>query len=315
MNKIKVVSLVGPTASGKTRLAVELARKFDGEVISADSMQIYKGMRIATAKPSAEETRGVPHHLIDFVPPGESYSVACFVRDAKAAVADISSRGRLPIIAGGTGLYVDSLLNNISFTEEKRDDALTGELWKSYERDGLEPLLDELGAFDPESAQRLKAERNPKRIIRAIEFYKTSGMTITEQNRLSREKESPYSAIKLGINYRDRQKLYDRINLRVELMLGQGLLDEARQVLSGELSSTSAMAIGYKELAPYIRGEKPLGECVERLKRETRRYAKRQLTWFRRDAEIHWLYPDELGGFEELLSEAEAVVEKGLIYG
>ena len=315
MNKIKVVSLVGPTASGKTRLAVELARKFDGEVISADSMQIYKGMRIATAKPSAEETRGVPHHLIDFVPPGESYSVACFVRDAKAAVADISSRGRLPIIAGGTGLYVDSLLNNISFTEEKRDDALTEELWKSYERDGLEPLLDELGAFDPESAQRLKAERNPKRIIRAIEFYKTSGMTITEQNRLSREKESPYSAIKLGINYRDRQKLYDRINLRVELMLGQGLLDEARQVLSGELSSTSAMAIGYKELAPYIRGEKPLGECVERLKRETRRYAKRQLTWFRRDAEIHWLYPDELGGFEELLSEAEAVVEKGLIYG
>lgn len=310
-NSIKVVSIVGPTASGKTKLSVKLAKKFDGEIVSADSMQIYKGMQIATAKPTIDETEGIKHHLIDFVSPDETYSVAMFVKDASNCIAGIYSRGKLPFIVGGTGLYVDSLLNNISFSEEQRDEKLSLELRKIYEEQGIDTLLEMLSEFDIDSANRLKAERNPKRIIRAIEFYKTTGITITEQNEKSKLEKSPYSPIKIGLNYKDRAKLYERINKRVDLMLENGLVDEAKDVLSNKLSFTSIKAIGYKELLPYLKGEKTLDECVEKLKMETRRYAKRQITWFKRDLNINWLYADEYNSFEELIADAVEIIKKG----
>ena len=310
-NSIKVISIVGPTASGKTNLAVKLAQKFNGEIVSADSMQIYKGMQIATAKPTFAETEGVKHHLIDFVSPDETYSVAMFVKDASKCIADIYSRGKLPFIVGGTGLYVDSLLNNITFSEEQRDEKLSLELRKIYEEQGIDTLLKMLSEFDIDSSNRLKAERNPKRIIRAIEFYKTTGITITEQNEQSKLEKSPYSPIKIGLNFKDRAKLYERINKRVDLMLENGLVNEAKDVLSSKLSFTSIKAIGYKELLPYFNGEKTLDECVEKLKMETRRYAKRQITWFKRDLDINWLYADKYNSFEELLADAVEIIIKG----
>ena len=310
-NSIKVISIVGPTASGKTNLAVKLAQKFNGEIVSADSMQIYKGMQIATAKPTFDATEGVKHHLIDLVSPDENYAVAMFVKDASKCIADIYSRGKLPFIVGGTGLYVDSLLNNITFSEEQRDEKLSLELRKIYEEQGIDTLLKMLSEFDIDSANRLKAERNPKRIIRAIEFYKTTGITITEQNEKSKLVKSPYSPVKIGINYKDRAKLYERINKRVDLMLENGLVNEAKDVLSSKLSFTSIKAIGYKELLPYFNGEKTLDECVEKLKMETRRYAKRQITWFKRDLDINWLYADKYNSFEELLADAVEIIKKG----
>ena len=278
-------------------------------------MQIYSGMSIATAKPDMEERQGIPHHLMDFLPPDSTYSVAMFAEDAKRCIFEISGRGKLPIIAGGTGLYIDSLLNNIQFSDAVRDESLSQKLWEEYSANGAEYLLEQLNEFDPESAQRLSKEQNPKRIIRAIEFYRTTGSTITEQIKQSKLIPSPFEPIKIGLNFRDREKLYDRINLRVDLMLEQGLLEEAREVLASSLSFTSVKAIGYKELAPYINGEDTLENCIEKLKRETRRYAKRQLTWFRRDKDINWLYADDYGSFEELLSAAVSIIDKGLIYG
>jgi len=314
-NKIKLITVVGPTASGKTRLGVELAKRYGGEVISADSMQIYKGMQIATAKPTVEEMQGIPHHLMDFLEPNQTYSVAMFVDDAKKCIEDISSRGKIPVIVGGTGLYVDSLLNNISFHESQRDTGLSEKLRELYYTEGVDYLLDMLRKFDGESAERLETEKNPKRIIRAIEFYKTTGITITEQNKNSKNEERPYSAIKLGLNFEDRQKLYDRINKRVDLMVEAGLVSEAKRVFNSELSFTSVKAIGYKELFPYLKGELPLEECVEKLKQETRRYAKRQITWLKRDKEINWLYPDKADSFEQLFEQAVQITDKGLTYG
>lgn len=278
-------------------------------------MQIYKGMQIATAKPTVEEMQGIPHHLMDFLEPNQTYSVAMFVDNAKKCIEDISSRGKIPVIVGGTGLYVDSLLNNISFHESQRDTGLSEKLWELYYAEGVDYLLDMLRKFDGESAERLETEKNPKRIIRAIEFYKTTGITITEQNKNSKNEESPYSAVKLGLNFEDRQKLYDRINKRVDLMVEEGLVSEAKRVFNSELSFTSVKAIGYKELFPYLKGELPLEECIEKLKQETRRYAKRQITWFKRDKEINWLYPDKADSFEQLFEQAVQITDKGLTYG
>ena len=278
-------------------------------------MQIYQGMAIATAKPTQEEMQGIPHHLIEFLPPDQTYSVALFVRDAARCIKEITARGRLPIIAGGTGLYVDSLLNHVQFSEEQRDEAYAAQLRAELLQNGVEPLLQRLWEVDAASARRLSAEKNPKRIIRALEFYHTTGTTITEQLAQSRQTPSPYRAVKLGLNFKDREKLYDRINRRVDQMLAQGLIEEAQRVLASPLSCTSVMAIGYKELMPYFQNEATLEECIEKLKRETRRYAKRQLTWFRRDKEIHWLYADEYDSFEELYAAAVQTINEGLVYG
>ena len=310
-NSIKVVSIVGPTASGKTKLSVELAKHFNGEIVSADSMQIYRGMQIATAKPTKTEMDGIPHHMMDFLLPDKTYSVASYVKDASECIADIHSRGKLPFIVGGTGLYVDSLLNNVSFSDDKRDEEYCAELHKIGEEEGADKLLDMLSKFDPESAERLRDGRNIKRIIRAIEFYKTTGKTITEQIKESHNVPSPYSAVKIGLNCRDRQVLYDRINRRVDIMLEEGLLEETQRVINSELSYTSVKAIGYKELIPYFKENKNLNDCVEKLKMETRRYAKRQITWFKRDTEINWIYIDEYNSFEEIYSQAKAIIERG----
>lgn len=302
-NKIPMISVVGPTASGKTKLGVLLAKKFDGEVVSADSMQIYKDMNIATAKPTEEEKAGVVHHLIGFLPPSESFSVAQYVEMARECIDDIHSRGKLPIIVGGTGLYVDSLLNNISFSEDNADYALREELRKKAEKFGAQSLIDELAKFDPDSAERMHPN-NLKRIIRAIEIYTVTGITMTEHNRRSRLKESPYNAVKIGLKASDRSYLYDRINKRVDIMIGQGLLEEAQRVLNCECGMTAQKAIGYKELVPYFNGECTLEQATEKLKMETRRYAKRQLTWFMRDKEIHWINIDTFNSYEEIFAEA-----------
>ena len=304
---IKLIAVTGPTASGKTALAVSLAKRFDGEVVGADSMQIYREMSVATAKPTEEEMQGIRHFMIDFL----EFSAADYVKLAKSAINDISSRGKLPIICGGTGLYIDSLLNNISFSEAEVDSDLRRELQSLADEKGGAYLLEMLKSFDPETAKRLH-EKNLKRIIRAIEIYKTSGITVSEQNRLSKIAGSEYKYLKFFINFSDREKLYQRIDKRVDIMLENGLLDEAERILCNKDLKTSRQAIGYKELEPYFKGEKPLLECVENLKRSTRRYAKRQITWFKRDTEAVNLCPDLYGSFDEMADAAAYRVEKFL---
>lgn len=291
-NKKRLIAVVGPTASGKTSLSIELAKKYDGEIVSADSMQIYTGMNIATAKPTKEEMQGIPHHLMDFLSPTENFSVSEYVSLAKTAVEDIISREKMPIMCGGTGLYFNSFVDNVKFSEEKSDDKLRAELKERYINEGGEILIKELSEFDEETAKILHPN-NGKRIIRAIEIYKTTGITMSEHIRRSKLESSPYDLTAIGITYADRQKLYDRINLRVDIMLENGLLEETKEFYSQYKSNTASLAIGYKELKPYIEGKISLEEAVEKLKQETRHYAKRQLTWFRRDKRINWIEADK----------------------
>ena len=309
MEKIPIVTVVGPTASGKTALAVELAIRINGEVISADSMQIYRGMDIATAKPTLDEMRGVPHHLIDCVDPKEGFSVARYCELAKPVIDEIRQRGKLPILCGGTGLYIDALLGNMSFCEYEADPLIREALQREYEEQGLEHLLGILREFDPDSAGRLEPGRNPKRIIRAIEVYRTTGITQTKLNEIQTCVQSPYRAVKLGLTSGDRAYLYERINRRVDRMIGEGLIEEARRFYREESGDTAAAAIGYKELLPYLKGESDLSTCVESLKRATRRYAKRQLTWFTRDQEIRWFRIDE-ESFSEIADRAESIIKE-----
>lgn len=305
MKKPLVAVVVGPTASGKTSLSVELAKKLNGEIVSADSMQIYRNMNIATAKPTEEEMQGVPHHLIDFLPMDESFSVADYKCKALAAVADIIGKGKLPIVVGGTGFYVDTLINNTEFLDYEKSD-IREKLEKRAETDGVEALFAELEGIDPQTSSRLHLN-DTKRIIRALEVYYSTGKTITEQRELSHLNESEYEWCVIGLNARERQFLYDRINLRVDLMLEQGLLDEAKSFFESDISHTAAQAIGYKELKPYLDGYASLDEAVERLKMETRRYAKRQLTWFRRTPGIIWLNIDEMTKTELIEKSAEII--------
>lgn len=307
MNKIPVVAVVGPTASGKSDLAVEICLKFGGEVVSADSMQIYKGMDIATAKPTDDEKKGIPHHMMDFLGCSEPYSVALFQQAAEKCIADIHSRGRLPVIVGGTGLYIDTLLNNIRLSEDSYDEKLRSELLKRAETEGTEVLLSELEKIDPEYAAKLHPN-NVKRIVRAIEIYKTTGEAPTRQIERSR-RESHYKACIIGLDAEDRQYLYDRIDRRVDIMLERGLEREAREYLKMPNTQTSAQAIGYKELKPYFDGEMSRDEAVENLKRATRRYAKRQLTWFRRNKCINWIFIDKYLNKDELLNNVFPVVD------
>ncbi len=309
MSRNHVVAVVGPTASGKTAFAVELALRLNGEIISADSMQIYKRMDIATAKPTEEEKKGVPHHLMDLIDPSEEYSVARYCAQAKPLIADIQSRGKLPIVVGGTGLYIDSLLGNVAFTEAESDPRLRAALQRELEEKGIDDLLAHIRSFDPASADRLAAGRNPKRILRCIEVYRTTGRTQTELNQTQTAAPSPYTATKLGLTAADREFLYERINRRVDLMLEEGLTEEARAFYGAVSGETASAAIGYKELLPYLRGELSLDACVENLKRATRRYAKRQLTWFKRDPSIHWLEIDRMS-FAEMIDAALSIICK-----
>lgn len=296
MEKTKIICVVGATASGKTDLAVKLAKAVDGEIISADSMQVYKNMPIATAVATKEEQDGVPHHLVEFLDADQTFSVADFVERAKVLIEEITERGRVPIVAGGTGLFVDSLVKNISFSQVGSNAEIRTELAEKSN----EELYEKLMKLDPNAAEDIHPN-NRKRVIRALELC-MSGTSKTEQNENSMLIDSPYDALYIGIGYKDRQKLYDRINKRVDLMLEAGLENEARQML-GKQGLTARQAIGHKELQPYIDGNITLAEAAENLKRETRRYAKRQLTWFRRNENINWLYADEMSR-DELVEKA-----------
>ena len=260
--QIPVVAVVGPTASGKSRLAVELAKWLNSEVVSADSMQIYQEMTIGTAKITPEEMEGVPHHMIDFLPVTSPFSVADYVSMAKTCLQEIHNRGKIPVLAGGTGLYVRSLLQNLDFSEGDHDLSLREELTELANREGVEPLMEELRRIDPESAERIEPNNLP-RVIRAIELYRTTGKTMTQHLADSRRNPSPYQVCMIGLNYQDRSVLYDRINRRVDEMMAQGLLEEARILLQGEGGKTALQAIGYKELKPYFDGERSLEESVE----------------------------------------------------
>lgn len=296
MEKTKIICVVGATASGKTDLAVKLAKAVDGEIISADSMQVYKNMPIATAVATKEEQDGVVHHLVEFLDADQTFSVADFVERAKVLIDEITARGRVPIVAGGTGLFIDSLVKNISFSEVGSNAEIRNELAEKSNEELYERLL----KLDANAAEDIHPN-NRKRVIRALELC-MSGTSKTEQNENSMLIDSPYDALYIGIGYKDRQKLYDRINKRVDLMLEAGLENEARQML-GKQGLTARQAIGHKELQPYIDGKITLDEATENLKRETRRYAKRQLTWFRRNENINWLYADEMSR-DELVKKA-----------
>lgn len=289
MSKTKIIVVAGPTASGKTNLAVEIAKAVSGEVISADSMQVYKGMSIASAAPAQKEMQGVAHHLVEFLDQSEGFSVSDFCRLAKEKISEISARGNVPVIAGGTGLFIDSLVDNINFTEAQTDFELRERLMQK-DCDELYSMLLEV---DKEAAEKIH-KNNKKRVARALEIYYSSGSTKTAQDINSKKEESPYEALYFVIGFKSREVLYERINRRVDLMVEAGLVDEARENLSKE-KATSAQAIGHKELQPYFSGEKSLGQALDDLKRETRRYAKRQITWFKRRENAVWLYADEEG--------------------
>ena len=305
MQKIPVIAVVGPTASGKSDLAVQIALEYSGEIVSCDSMQIYKGIGVATAAPTKEQTDAVKHHLVEFLDCSKGYSVADYVSDAKEVIADIHARGKLPIIAGGTGLYVNSLLNNIHFTEQQTDLALRQKLSDEYDLLGPTAMLNRLKELDADYAATLH-ENDKKRVVRALEIITLTGQSVTQAIENSKIKPSLYNPLLIGITYSDRELLYERINKRVDIMLQNGLLQEARQAFEASMN-TAAQAIGHKELFGFFKGEQTLDEALENLKMQTRRYAKRQLTWFNKNKDINWIYPDLT---PDVFNEAKQIINE-----
>ena len=301
----KVIVIAGPTASGKTSLGVELAKRIGGEVISADSMQIYKDMTIGTAKPTPEETEGIPHYLIDFVSPDERYSVADFKKDAEEKIDEIIKRGKAPIIVGGTGLYIDSLVYGIDYPEIEYDEEYRNELMEKAEtEEGLKSLYEEASKIDPKAMQIISSN-DKKRITRILEIYNATGKTKTELEAKSREKGPKYDYIVFAIDW-DREKLYERINLRVDIMIEQGLVDEVKEVVDKYKKFPTAMqGLGYKEVVEYLEGKITYDEMVEKIKLETRHFAKRQLTWFRKNKDIIWI-----DGQKEKQDNVDFILEK-----
>jgi tRNA dimethylallyltransferase len=300
----RIICVVGPTASGKTQLAIELCKLLDGEVLSCDSMQIYRGMDIGTAKPTAEEMEGIPHHMIDCVDPREDFSVGRFVAAADPIVQDILARGKTCVIAGGTGLYVDSLIQGRTFApfpQTGRREALEARA----DREGTESLLAYLATFDPDAAARLHPS-DRKRIIRACEVYEETGRTITAHNLETQSQPPRYHACWLGLDFIDRAELYARIDLRVERMMEAGLLDEVQRLLAAGIpeNATALQAIGYKELVAALHGACTVEAAVAQIQQESRRYAKRQRTWFRRNPAIYWILRTAQTDFSQILSEA-----------
>lgn len=306
----RLICICGPTASGKTALSVALAKQLHTEIISADSMQIYRGMDIGTAKPTAEERQGVPHHLLDICAPGEAFSVARYVELADAAAQDVLSRGMIPIVAGGTGLYMDALIECSTFSGDETDLSVREKYQRMAAEQGNEAVHACLAKVDPEGAERLHPN-NLKRVIRALEVYEQTGMTIDAFNRLHKRPAPKYAALKIGVCPAERQTLYDRIDRRVDQMLADGLLEETKRLLdSGALAGTAAQAIGYKELLGYLQGDALLVDCVALLKQRSRNYAKRQLTWLKRDDNIHWIYYNNGEELPAILQEATEYLQK-----
>lgn len=298
-DKIKILTVCGPTASGKTSLGVELAKRLDGEIVSADSMQVYKGMNIVSAKPDTSEMQGIKHHMMGIVDVTENYSVARFVSDAQKCITDISKRGKLPIIVGGTGLYIDSLVNNISLLEDSNNKEIRTKLYKRSEIEGIDKLHLELCRIDPDAAKKIHPN-NKVKIVRALEIYYSTGKTLTKQNELSKTKGSAYDNTFICLTAKERSFLYDRINRRVDIMMERGLLSEAKDFFQKIYSDTAFQAIGYKELRPCIEGKADISQCIDKIKQATRNYAKRQLTWFRRNENMNYFYIDEYDSVDSL---------------
>ena len=298
-----IICVVGPTASGKTALAVELAKEYNGEVISCDSMQIYKRMNIGTAKPTVEEMQGIPHHMMDILEPAEDFSVSKYCEMATPILEDVLARGKAAIICGGTGLYVDALIKGNDFAPCPAT-GCREKLEQRWKTEGIEVLAEELRSVDPEAAQR--SQGNPRRILRALEVWQETGETITAHNKRTQAIPPRFTAKWLAIDYVNRQDLYDRIDLRVHVMLREGLLDEVRGLLAEGIpeNSTAMQAIGYKEFVDALMGRSTLEQAIASLQQSSRRYAKRQLTWFRRNPQIRWLRRDPGATGEEILSLA-----------
>ena len=301
MKKIPLVVLMGPTASGKTAMAVEICKKYDGEVVTADSMQVYKFMDIGTAKPTVDEMQGIKHHMIDLVEPTENYSLADYVKEAKAVIEDIHSRGKLPVLAGGTGLYIDTLTQNVELSEGDKDDALRAELTELAEKEGEDRLFEILRGVDPKSCETIH-KNNIKRVIRAIEFFKTTGIRQSEHIK-NTVRNSPFDMTKICLSW-DRDVLYDRINRRVDMMFDMGLADEVEKVrnMGVNMSNTSMQGIGYKEVFPLLDKKVSLEETKDIIKQGTRRYAKRQITWFKREENTSFV-PAEFNVINKILKE------------
>ena len=296
--------ITGPTATGKTALGVEAALALNGEVVSADSMQIYRGMDIGTAKPTVEERRGVPHHMLDVADPREDFSAAKYAAMASECVDDVRRRGKLPIVVGGTGLYIDGLLRGTEYAAAPDDPALRGELEAEYDAIGGEAFREKLRAVDPARAEKL-APGDKKRLVRAMEVYIITGETISDHDARSAETPPRYAALKLALDFRDRDKLYERIDRRAAKMFDDGLADEVRALLDAgvPLDGTAMQAIGYKETAAYLRDEYGLADAVELVQRRSRQYAKRQLTWLRRDDSVRWIRWGEEPDIRAVLGE------------
>lgn len=304
-----IIAVVGPTATGKTALGVALAKRFGGEIISADSMQIYRGLDIGTAKVTPEEACGVPHHCVDILEPSEEFSVADFTALASACEREVRARGRLPFLVGGTGLYVQSFLCGVRFAAEKAPEGLREQLAAELGAKGPEAMYAELKAVDPEAAAATHPN-NTVRVLRALEHYRATGRTLSEQKAASLPQRPPYRALIIGLDYPERAELYRRIDLRVDKMLAAGLLGEAKTVYDNRAAfKTAAQAIGYKEFFPYFEGTAALDECAAKLKQASRNYAKRQLTWFRHMENIRWLD----AGAPELERQAGELAEKFLV--
>lgn len=286
----KVICVVGPTACGKTRLGVLLAQTYNGEVVSCDSMQIYRGMTIGTAAATQSEMEGIPHHMLAVADPAENWSAARYVSAATPVVEDIFARGRRPVLVGGTGLWLDALLRGHGFAPGMAGGAVRTELEAQLARNGIEPLLEELRRVDPVSAEKLHPA-DEKRILRALEVFRETGQTISALNAAERALPPRFASVKIGLRFANREDMKDLIDCRVDAMVASGLLDEVRSLLNRGLprSATALQAIGYKEFAGVLEGEKTEAEAVEEIKLRSRQYAKRQLTWLRRDTGIHWI--------------------------
>lgn len=286
-----VIYIVGPTASGKTSFSIEIAKRFNGEIISGDSMQIYKGMHIASAAPDEEEKDGIPHHLFEFLDPDEKFSVYEYVKLAGEAIAEIHAKNKVPIVVGGTGLYISALAENLDFGNDGNVSEIRESLERQVEENGLLELYNYLKNIDPKAAEKISSN-DKKRIIRAIEIYKINGKTKSQVDEESKLNGAVYDNLFIGLNYYNREILYKRINDRVDLMLENGLLDEAKRAYEN-ISGTASQAIGHKEFFEFFNGNMEFDSAVEHLKMQTRRYAKRQLTWFRKNESINWLFMDD----------------------
>ena len=303
MNKQKVIVICGPTASGKTALSIELAKKINGEIISCDSMQIYKHMNIGTAKPTHEEMQGIKHYLIDIVSPNERYSVADYKKDAKKAIKEIINHGKIPIVVGGTGLYLDSLIYEIEYQNIEFDENYRKELEKQVEEKGLDYLYKKAKEIDPQATEKI-SPNDKKRILRILEIYHATGKNKTQQELESRKKEVEYDYHIYAIDW-DREELYNRINKRVDIMIEQGLIEEVKKILEKYKKFPTAMqGLGYKEVVEYLEGKLTKDEMMEKIKMETRRYAKRQLTWFRKNKQTIWIK-----GEDDLQNNIEIILE------